>query len=418
MCDLPIRRYYDIPRRAAPVMSEADAADQFRNLFAESIRLHLRSDVRVGSCLSGGLDSSSIVAIADRMLCSSGANERFHTVSACYPETEVDEKPFMDMIVSATRTEPHFIYPSAKQVFATAGKITWHQDEPYGSTSIYAQWCVFEEARRNDIKVMLDGQGADEQLAGYDEGFRYQSQALVRKRDWVGVARMIFDRKRWHGLGVADQILGLPRPHAPAWLRRVVRRMPDAQGEGWLNSPLLNAVKTPGGAFRDVLSRDDIGDVEDVGDLCLAYVKGASLPRLLRYEDRNSMAHSIEARVPFLDHRLVEFNLGLWDRHKTIGGDTKRVLRRAMAGRLPEGVRQRRDKLNFATPEQRWFRGPLRPAVEAGVRQTLDLYPGLLNEGEVIAFMDAALDGKRQVDSALWRVINLGIWGKVFNVTL
>jgi asparagine synthase (glutamine-hydrolysing) len=417
---LLVRRYYDIPRRRGPPMSEADAASRFRDLLEDSIRLHLRSDVRVGSCLSGGLDSSSIVVLMDHLLGRFAAKEPIHTVSACFVEKEVDEKPFMDAIVSTTRTESHFIYPSAKEAFAAAELITWHQDEPYPSTSIYSQWCVFQEARRNEIKVMLDGQGADEQLAGYHHSsFSCHSKALVRKRNWGALARMIFERKRWHGLNISDQILSLPgRSRVPAWLRRAPPKLMEAPGEHWLDSSLLNGIRSERGAFGDVLSRDDVGEIKDIGDLCLADMKGASLPMLLRYEDRNSMAHSIEARVPFLDHRLVEFTLGLWDRHKIVGGDTKRVLRRAMVGLLPEKVRQRRDKLGFNTPEQSWLRGPLRPLVEAGVRQTLDLYPGLLNAREVIAFMHAALDGRRQVDATLWRIISLGIWGKVFHVSL
>lgn len=410
---LPVRRYYDLPREAGPAIGEAEAASRFRELFDDSIRLHMRSDVRVGSCLSGGLDSSSIVVALAELL--TVESEPIHTFSACYAEKEVDEKPFMDAVGIASRTEPHFIYPKPDQVFDMAEKVTWHQDEPFGSTSIFAGWCVFEEARRSGIKVVLDGQGADEQLAGYHESFAHQTRALSRRGDWCGIFRMMADRKRWHGLGLTQQVMALPgRPRLPA---RLKRRQPPPDGD-CLDSALLNAAKTEHGPFGDVLVRDALGEVEDIGDLCLAYMAGSSLPRLLRYEDRNSMAHSIEARLPFLDHRLVEFNLRLWDRHKVVGGDTKRVLRRAMADRLPKVVLKRRDKLGFNTPEERWFRGPLRTLVEAGVHQTLDLYPDLLNKGEVLTYMDAALNGRRPVDYALWRIVNLGVWGKVFNVVL
>ena len=417
----PVRRYYEIPRRPGPSMSEVDAANRFRELFEESIRLHMRSDVPVGSCLSGGLDSSSIVVEMDRQL-GGRRKECIHTVSACFAEKEVDEKPFMDMVNSATRTEPHFIYPSAERVFTAAEQITWHQDEPHVSPSMYAQWCVFEEAARHGLKVMLDGQGADEQLAGYHQMFWLYTKSLVRENDWSGIVRMILERKRWHGLGIIDQIRSLPRRPAPTWLRDVARHVRGKStpglGEVGLGGALLKAVQSPGGAFSDVLTRDGIGTVDDIGGWCVANMTGASLPLLLRFEDRNSMAHSIEARLPFLDHRLVEFNLGLWNSHKIVGGDTKRVLRCAMLGRLPEGVRLRRDKIGFATPMQRWFSGPLRPRVEAGVRQTLDCFPGLLNEREVLAFTKATMAGQLQGEVELWKIVNLGIWGKVFNVTL
>ncbi len=157
--------------------------------------------------------------------------------------------------------------------------------------------------------------------------------------------------------------------------------------------------------------------IDDIGELCVAFVKGASLPMLLRYEDRNSMAHSIEARVPFLDHRLVEFTISLWDRHKIVGGDTKRVLRWAMNGILPETVRQRHDKLGFATPETAWFRGALRQLVIEGVEATLARYPDLLNAAETRSLMNAVLDGRRPIDFTLWRIVNLGLWGRVFDVS-
>jgi asparagine synthase (glutamine-hydrolysing) len=166
------------------------------------------------------------------------------------------------------------------------------------------------------------------------------------------------------------------------------------------------------------MSRDSIGPIDDIGQLCVVFMKGASLPMLLRYEDRNSMAHSIEARVPFLDHRLVEFTISLWNQHKIVGGDTKRVLRSAMAGILPEAVRQRHDKLGFATPETAWFRGALKQMVIDGVEETLTRYPGLLNADETRALMSAALEGRRPVDFTLWRIVNIGIWGRVFNLSL
>jgi asparagine synthase (glutamine-hydrolysing) len=130
------------------------------------------------------------------------------------------------------------------------------------------------------------------------------------------------------------------------------------------------------------------------------------------------MAHSIEARVPFVDHRLVEFSIALGSQHKIVHGDTKRVLRRAMADILPRSIVKRRDKLGFTTPEQRWFRGALRPALEEGIENTLTMFPDLFNRENTQLLIRQMLEGVRPVDFTAWRVVNIGIWGKVFGATL
>jgi asparagine synthase (glutamine-hydrolysing) len=128
------------------------------------------------------------------------------------------------------------------------------------------------------------------------------------------------------------------------------------------------------------------------------------------------MAHAIEARVPFLDHPVVEFSLALGNEHKIVGGDTKRVLRRAMKDVLPESVRERRDKLGFQTPEDIWFRGPLRGLIHDGVEATISRYPDLVNAAGARSLRDAMLDGRRPVEASLWRIVNLGMWGERFGV--
>ena len=187
------------------------------------------------------------------------------------------------------------------------------------------------------------------------------------------------ERHRWHGVSFADQARTYLLPLLPRGFARWLRReRQTVGGQSWLD----------GEAFRPHLgrsafdtAREQIGrpPIAGIGDLCVVLTQSSNLAMLLHWEDRNSMAHSIEARVPFLDHRLVEFSIALGDRHKIVGGDTKRVLRRAMDGILPPKVRDRRDKLGFTTPEEAWFRGPLRELVRAGIAQTLARYPGLLN---------------------------------------
>lgn len=411
------QRWYRPPTTTLDV-SEAVAGARFRDLLDDAVKLHLRSDVVVGSCLSGGLDSSAIVCLMARHLAAEKSRHNIETVSACYAEKSVDEKPFMDIVVAAAGTTPHFVFPRADDVFARAEAITWHQDEPFGSTSIFAQWCVFEAASKAGIKVMLDGQGADEQLAGYHgSGFPIY-MATLAQRGQVGMLwRTIAERRRYHGTPVGPQIKRVIAALLPSSLASRLRRQRHASVEhDWLATETLRASGNARGAIDTASASLNLPPVSDLATLCQTLTLASNLPMLLHWEDRNSMAHGIEARVPFLDHPLVEHSLALGNAHKIVGGDTKRVLRVAMAGILPEAVRQRRDKLGFATPEETWFRGPLRGHILDGIETTLALYPGLMNARGVRALAADMLDGRRPLDFTLWRIVNLGIWGRRFGV--
>jgi asparagine synthase (glutamine-hydrolysing) len=227
------------------------------------------------------------------------------------------------------------------------------------------------------------------------------------------------ERERYHGIPLRQQLKTIFfLLLSPRILNRVIRKRQAHTQHDWLGSELFRAAQFPPSTFNATLEREGLGPIRDIGDLCVAMTQATSLPMLLHYEDRNSMAHSVEARVPFLDHRLVEFSIGLGARHKIVGGDTKRVLRRAMKGIMPQVICERRDKLGFATPEQHWFRGALRSAIEGGVEDTLKLYPGLLNPVGTRALVREMLDGGRPLDFTVWRIVNIGIWGRVFNVSV
>lgn len=413
-----VKRWYST---AVPVLglTPAEASARFREALVESVKLHLRSDVKVGSCLSGGLDSSAIVCLMAELMGSRTGGPQPNTVSACYDEKSVDEKPFMEIVVAHANARPHYIYPHADDVFQAASDLTWHQDEPFGSTSIFAQWCVFKKAKEAGIKVMLDGQGADEPLAGYHTSFPYYMAGLVQRGDLGMLLRTIQERKRYHGSSVRDQLQGAVVSMLPARLAPTLRRQRDALiNHNWLGTDLIREHGNPKGASALASELLDLPPVVDISTLCLTLTYASNLPMLLHWEDRNSMAHSVEARVPFLDHPLVEFMLGLGNNHKVVGGDTKRVLRAGMEGILPEDVRQRRDKLGFSTPEQVWFRGPLRPLMAEGVETSLRRFPGLMNAKGVRRLADDMLQGRRPVDFTLWRIVNLGIWGERFGVSL
>jgi asparagine synthase (glutamine-hydrolysing) len=412
------KRWYAIPPHGTLRLSEAEAAEQFRSLLADSVRLHLRSDVPVGSCLSGGLDSSSIVCLMGRMLDAEGRGARVNTVSACYDEKAVDETPFMEAVVAHAGATSHRVFPRPEDVFARASDLTWHQDEPFGSTSIFAQWCVFEEARRAGIKVMLDGQGADEALAGYHWTYAWHLLTLLRQSRLTALASTVSQRVGAHGCGVVDQLTRLAAVALPPRLAQALKAGRNGAGRRWLRSEAFGTLAPDHGALELASAINGLPQVIDVATLCVVLTFSANLQMLLHWEDRNSMAHSIEARVPFLDHRLVEFALALGNEHKLVGADTKRVLRRAMTDVLPPAILARRDKLGFATPEEAWFRGPLKPLILDGVEATLARFPGLLDARATRALVSAMLEGQRPVDFTAWRIVSMGIWGERFGVTL
>lgn len=417
--DVPLRRWYQIPAHSTLNVSENEAAERFRELLSDSIRMHLRSDVPVGSCLSGGLDSSSIVCLMKHQFEQLGQDAAVHAISACYDEKSVDERPFMEAVVSSTGALPHYVFPRADDVFARADDMTWHQDEPVGSTSVFAQWCVFEEARRLGIKVMLDGQGADEQLAGYHSSYSFYMADLVRKARYLMVLRTMLERRQVHGVALREQAKRFIATLLPENVRGgLIRQREALYNHDWMASEAFRSLDR-GASILELASRTHgLPAATDIATLCVVMTFASNLQMLLHWEDRSSMAHSIESRVPFLDHRLVEFTLALGNDHKIVGADTKRVLRQAMKGILPEAVRQRRDKLGFATPEQVWFRGPLRREAYEGVEATLKQFPGLLNTKGTRELAADMLEGRRNLDFTLWRIINLGIWGRRLGVTM
>jgi asparagine synthase (glutamine-hydrolysing) len=242
---------------------------------------------------------------------------------------------------------------------------------------------------------------------------------LIRRRDYVTLIRTMVERNRLHGVSFADQAQRFIAPVLPPAMRSfLLRQRRSLVQHDWTNSEALRPLSAAPPAAEIASQENGLPPVVDIATLCVVLTFASNLQMLLHWEDRNSMAHSIEARVPFLDHRLVEFNLALGNHHKIHRSDTKQILRRAMAHVLPETVRQRRDKLGFATPEQSWFTGSLKPLIVEGVEATLRRYPDLLNARGTRALVADQLEGRRPVDFTLWRIVMMGVWGERFAVSL
>jgi len=396
--DLTVSResYYDVARRTDRFEgSLEEAVDEYRTRFDEAIRLHMRSDVRVGACLSGGLDSSLIVA---RAACERGG--QLPTFTAAYDDPAVDERKYVDLQAShSNRLEPHFVTPGADSLLEDMDNLVWAQDQPLASSSPYAQWAVMRLAATNRIKVLLDGQGADEGIGGYSYFAGVRFLELIRSGrvvDAVAEARRIRDRR---GVAVLPEVGRAAFPQLPSALRRRVR--------GWRRlgvSLVMPEFRTLAGDRRGPVRRS-------YREHCVAALQD-SLPQLLRYEDRSSMAFSIESRVPFLDHPLVEFVLALPTEMKFRLGWSKYVQRKAAEGRIPRELAWRRDKLGFVTPQAAWKEETQNEMREFVAEVEV---PHFLDRGPIVRLLSVD-SSNAATASGYWQALFLLRWMHVFGV--
>jgi asparagine synthase (glutamine-hydrolysing) len=408
--DLRLRRYWDLDReqRAAPERCGGDYEKRFYTLFEDAVRLHLRSDVPVGTCLSGGLDSSAIVCVANRLLHREQAMPdglvatRQKTFSSCFDDQRYDEREYIAAVIALTGAEPNYTFPQGGELPQVAQQLIWHQDEPFGSTSIYAQWCVMQRAANRGIKVLLDGQGADELLAGYPGYFDYQWSSLFRQRRWTELWRELDAYRRLYTASPVHLAARLLRLLAPAGARAVARHLRRGSVLG-LDPQFAQAYHN-----RVYLVAEQERDPFDSALYTILVRFG--LPALLRYEDRNAMAHSVESRVPFLDYRLVEYVFSLPADQKIRDGRTKAVLRHALKDVLPETVRLRRDKMGFVTPERQWMSHELRGWVREIFASDRFRTRGYCDAGPALAAFDAHAAGKIDLNFLAWRWVNLELW--------
>lgn len=366
-----------------------DAVAEFRLLLTDAVRLRLRSDVTVGSCLSGGLDSSSIVCIVSDLLKEKGGHSGQETVTACYENAKYDEWNFAQEVIKKTNATAHRTFPSFRQLQEEIDNFLWHQDEPTGSTSQFSQWAVFKESHRAGLKVMVDGQGADEQLAGYGGNDLPFYAGLLRKvHIWslVNEARSYRKDKGAWPYGFMLTALKLNMGNA----------MPPANA-GWLTNGEPSVIfNRPATSLKENLLRQ---------------VYGEPLPALLRYEDHNSMAWSVESRTPFMDYRLMEFTLGLPERYVYKNGVRKTILRDAMHNIIPPAIENRKDKMGFVTPEELWLKGEGKEWFRNDINKACKQFDGyILNSAATQNHVNAIIDGKEPFSFMPWRIVCFSRW--------
>jgi len=336
--EVTVRRWYDLRAHLGRAFS---SPQEFRDCLADSVSLRLRSDVPVGVCLSGGLDSSSLVALLLR----SHGLEKLSTFSAVYPPGDpADESAFIREF-EGSGLDMHFTTPTAETLLADLDRFVAGHAEPIPSTSPYAQFKVMELAKGN-VVVTLDGQGGDEQLAGYPYFYGAYFKELLTHLRWLTLGRemaayLAKQRSLFGPLTMGFFLLG-SRAQGRVRARALGYLRPEFAARGLIGSNLA----------RDLYKASTLQD-------SLVNHFEHKLEHLLKWEDRNSMLFSLEARVPFLDYRLVEGTLSLTGDQIIRNGWTKWILREGMKGILPERIRLRRDKMGFETPQDAWFRTPV-----------------------------------------------------------
>lgn len=389
-----INRYYALVHQPdVAALTPDDALGKFSALFEDAVRLRLRSDVRVGTCLSGGLDSSSVATVASDLY-HAESNENFAAITAVSEDPKSDESGFARMVVDRQRLNWLTVRPGYKDFADNLLAVVRAQEEPFGGPSILMQYFVMKTARANGITVLLDGQGGDETLLGYEKYYTAHVVSSLRQHGVVATVAamrsMARNNTKMNAISISKYLVaGLIAPARYQFYK-------------YRHSYFRRHGPTP--VHLDLFSKAQW----DAFDMQRLEVESTNLPALLRYEDKNSMAHSIEARLPFLDYRLVEFNLSLPQSMKIHDGWTKWILRQAMNRRMADDVVWRKNKFGFEAPDKLWqqaHRAEMEAAVFASplVRELTD--PQRLKSSY------RKLDRRSQ-----WRLYSTALWETAFAV--
>ncbi len=378
-----IRRYWD-PRASAAEgqdRTETEIREEFDALLSASIRRRLRSDVAIGASLSGGLDSSAIVAYT---LGQPDAPETLPTFSAIFPGFAKDESPFIRQVTNRFNLANYATSPTAGDLARDLSRLAAQQEEPFQSTSIYAQYRVYSLAAQNGIKVLLDGQGADELLAGYVKYFTWYWRELYRS-DPATLKRELGASRKLGASRALDASLepGASRePGEWTWKHRLAATLPGlaerVQRRSRISKQRANQDLAGDFIRTSGISYYDLPAVRGLNGALYYNAMTNGLEELLRYADRNSMAHGVEIRLPFLDHRLAEFLFSLPARFKIRDGWTKWLLRVTTESMLPPEIVWRKEKVGYEPPQREWMTDPaIRDLISAARRTLFD--KGILN---------------------------------------
>ncbi|MGH7561385.1 MAG: asparagine synthase (glutamine-hydrolyzing) [Gemmatimonadales bacterium] len=380
-----------------------DPVEEFATLFDDAVRIRLRSDVPVGIALSGGVDSTSI-ACAHARVRDPGAGP---ILAFTYNTPEYDESRYVADTVRRIGAIQVPLETSVPELFRSIPEVVRAHDEPLHSLAAIINYHLMRLARAHGVPVILNGGGSDEYLSGYVSYFRHHWHSVLRRHGAVAALREIRSYAEMHGGGTLGRFGALARQELGSRLRRRLGRSapPLRIDDPWFR-PLL----------RDVVYRTDTALEDDpLNSLLARSMTETPLPLYMREEDRNSMAHSIEARHPFLDYRLVSLAFRLPGSVKMSGPWNKHLLREAMRGRIPESVRTRSEKWGFAIPTREWVRGPLREPILDLLGSRTARERGLLDVDRIIADLRRPPNG-RDFSTPLLRVVQFEVWCGLYGI--
>jgi asparagine synthase (glutamine-hydrolysing) len=385
-----IHPYYDLKvRNELRLLNEENAINTYRECLKNAIKLRMRSDVEVGTCLSGGLDSSSVTSISAEIL-RNDSNRKIKAIHARVNKKSIDESSFAKKVSAFCNTDLVMVEPKEDEFISSIDEVIKVQEEPFGSPSVFLQYFVMKKARQLNCLVMLDGQGGDETLLGYE---RYYPAYLMQLRGLKKVQGLLksSENSKLSKLQLIKYYLYFT--NYKIRLKKLKNRHNFVKKEILVpfSSRLLEEVSA---SYLDILKLQKLE------------INHTQLPHLLRYEDRNSMAHSVESRLPFLDYRSVEAALSLPNEFKISKGWTKNLLRNAVSPFLPKEVVWRKDKLGFNAPEEEWLTS-IKDDISHAVYHSEILK-------ELIDF--SKLDFKNIDIRTKWRLFNIAKWEKIYQV--
>ncbi|HNI67001.1 MAG TPA: asparagine synthase (glutamine-hydrolyzing) [Nitrospira sp.] len=400
--------------RLPPSLVE-NPAERFADLFEDSVRIRMRSDVPVGVCLSGGLDSTAIICAAARQQGERTTEPTESLQAFCYMAKEFDESRYIADTLDQTRAQLRQLETSPSELWSDLKKLLWFQDEPVHTMTAVVGYQLMRLAASHGIRVVLNGQGADETIGGYSSYFQDYWVSLIRQGRMGDAWRAINGYSEAHG-GSAPQRFAQAAARCVSWEmykipayrdRAQARRQARLHSNSWFTHELLSHVtngesELPMGTLSHALKQSVIS---------------APLPLYLRIEDRNSMAHSVEARLPFLDYRLVSFVCGLPDEWKVRGPWNKYVLREGMRGRMPESVRGRVDKMGFPTASKKWFAHDLYEPLRDVLGSQAVRERGIYNAKAILADLDRHRKGEADFANRLFHVAEFELLSDVLRQT-